>query len=44
MNDKPMTDGKTSAENTSAAPALAGLSCHGGKEELQKAAAAAGNT
>ena len=44
MNDKPMTDGKTSAENTSATPALAGLSCHGGKEELQKAAAAAGKS
>ncbi|MBM3635923.1 MAG: chlorophyllide a reductase subunit Y [Alphaproteobacteria bacterium] len=44
MTNKPMIDGKTSAEDTSAASALADLSCHGGKEELQKAAASAGKS
>jgi chlorophyllide a reductase subunit Y len=44
MIDKPMTNGQAGTDPTSAAPALAGLSCHGGKEELQKAAAAAGKS
>lgn len=44
MTDNALTKGQTSADHASDAPALAGLSCHGGKDELHKAAAAAGKS